>query len=160
MCKAPHQKPLRDRLTGTERLFSDTGYDHADFIVLQMARAFFHSFACPNSQGWMLAQDMAGNPSLDWDGPGVMVKTFRTIRSMQLARKSEFRFSNPTCHHCAQVLTAQERQLMGTIVELRRGRRDRAEAHALILCEGNGIESYLEDASALADAMPKLMALT
>lgn len=159
MCKSPQTIPLRDRLVGTDRLFRDTGYDGDDFAVLQITRYLFQNLSHPKSQSWAKAIEIAGKRTDCWDGPAVLTHTFHTMRSMQRARKSTFRFSNPNCTHCSQILTAQERQFLGVIVEMRRNRLDRAKAHATLLCEGNDVSAFLAESAQLAVCLPRIEAL-
>lgn len=159
MYKAPNRVPLRDRLEGTERRFSDTDYDRFDYAILQMCRCFFQSFANPQSHTWTVVYDMTDNPSFDWDGPAVAAQAFRMVKAMQVARKSDFRFSNPLCVHCSQVMTPQERQLIGCLSQHRRGCPERAKAHAILLCESNPIDELMNATAALANFMPDLVSV-
>jgi hypothetical protein len=71
------------------------------------------------------------------------------VLDIRISRKSTLRFSNSRCLDCANVITAEERHLISTIDAHREGRMSSAATHALLLCEGNGLNGLLKSVDQL-----------
>ncbi|MBL3569967.1 hypothetical protein DSD19_14860 [Rhodovulum sp. BSW8] len=125
--------------------------------MLTVARHFFQSFAKPQSEGWiraLAAAEQRFRPGMHAASAADMaVRLLAALQELRAARTSGFRFSNPDCPGCAARLTEQERQFMDVLIALRRGKRSKAHAAAMMLCEGNPTDSFLR-------AMADLAALT
>lgn len=139
-----------------ERYVAEMGYGVDERAILAIARHYFLTFADPASQAWMRAQMLARCTFEGDHGHKVSDAVLSFVRELRMARNSSFRFSNPDCPGCANILCECERQIMGVIIAVRRNQPSSAHGHALLLCEGNNIDGLLEAAddvaSALADA--------
>ncbi|BAQ67730.1 hypothetical protein NHU_00561 [Rhodovulum sulfidophilum] len=142
------------RLGPLDRPLAEAGYDPSEHGVLTVARYYFQSFAFPNSQAWINAFAKAESlfpPGMARAGASeIAVAVLAAVQQMRAARGSGFRFSNPDCPGCARILSPHERQFMEVLVALRRGRRSRAHAAAMLICEGNASETFLVAMSDLA----------
>jgi len=118
--------------------------------VLKVARYYFMTFADPAKQSWLDANDYSiKNFSAD-QGPYVALAILSAIQSMREARKSEFKFNNPDCKVCSQLLTEHEKGFMNTVRCKVHGEDQAASAHAFILCEGNDSRQFLKSTLILA----------
>lgn len=153
----PAQPPrtARHRLMVGDLPLDQAGYHTDETAILQVARCFFQSFGQPSSQAWLHAFELAQSPHLAWDGPLVVARTLAAVQAMRLARRSAFRFSNPLCKGCSRIVTAHERQWMACLRQMRAGRPERAEAHALLLCESNSLRDLMATMEQLAQALPE-----
>ena len=88
--------------------------------------------------------------------PGLVCGVQRAVQEMRLARHSVFQFSNPGCQRCAARLTGHERLLMNTLRERMAGRPQHAQAHAMMLCEGNDTDGFLAEIAALSQVLQGL----
>lgn len=129
---------------------SDIGLSPQDTAILQIARCFFQSFAVPASHGWLQAHRTATVELPDGAGPAIAAGVLDMVQGLRVSRRSVFRFSNPFCAACARILTPHERLMMATYTAYRAGRPDEARGHATLLCEGNGMEEFLQQAERLA----------
>lgn len=115
-----------------------------DYAILMAARYFFASFARPDDHSWMTVilscQDFF---PAQRDSLLVAQSVLALVHEIRISRKSTLRFSNPHCLDCANVITAEERHLMSMINAHREGRVSSAATHAILLCEGNGINRVL-----------------
>ncbi|WP_424969292.1 hypothetical protein [Dinoroseobacter sp. S76] len=121
----------------------DTDFCEQELIILQTARYFFDSFAHPQGQSWILGFDCPGNLYGEVEGPRIAALILDSVQAMRMARHSCFRFNNPHCVGCSQILSEHERLFMRSFTALREGRRPVAFSYAMLLCEMNPVDSFL-----------------
>lgn len=131
-----------------------TGLGQSDLVVLMIARYFFQSFAQPEAEGWLRAISGAEQVMGREAGPHVVCAVLRAVQQMRAARRNHFNFSNPDCPGCAARLCGHERLFLNTFRAMRRGRIADAEAHAMLLCEGNATEGLIVAMGDLCAALP------
>jgi len=140
-------------LLPSESLVSQAGFTENELTVLAIARYYFRSFAEPESQAWIRSLAIARCALGEAHGPQVAVAVLDMVREMRLARRTMFRFSNPECPACANVLCETERHLMRILGAVSRAQKSEAHAHALLLCEGNDPHHLIAAAQELADLL-------
>ncbi|WP_353475619.1 hypothetical protein PVT71_23805 (plasmid) [Salipiger sp. H15] len=131
-----------------------TGLGQTDLVVLMIARYFFQSFAHPGTEGWVRAISGAEQVMGREAGPQVVCAVLRAVQQMRSARRNHFHFSNPDCPGCAARLCGHERLFLNVFRSVRRGRMADAEAHAMMLCEGNPAEGLVAAMADLCVALP------
>ncbi|MEM7058155.1 MAG: hypothetical protein AAF557_11240 [Pseudomonadota bacterium] len=138
-----------------EMLMSDAGLDQHERTILCVARYFFISFAEPFTQAW--AQGITAAEDLPVGGSDVqpVALVLNVVHAMRSSRMSCFQFNCPVCPVCSEILSEQERQLMGTITALREGRSGTAHTHAMLLCEGNDTNEFLQSVQKLVEILPR-----
>jgi len=124
--------------------------------VLTIARLQFQSFATPESESWTCALPHADRLFGREVAPGLVCGVQRAVQEMRLARKSVFEFSNPGCRRCAARISGHERLFLNTLRAMMCGRPQDAEAHAMLLCEGNDTSAFLAEVSSLAMGLRSL----
>lgn len=118
-------------------------------LFLGLARHLFQSFAVPESQGWLRAMHLAeARFGPDIAGP-LCFDLVASVQAMRQCRSGVFRFSNPDCPCCRDVVTPHERLLLSVLHALENGRADEARAHAVLLCEGAEPAPFLAVAARL-----------
>ena len=125
--------------------------DPAMDSALDIMRCFFTAFASPASQGWIGAQEGSVAAYGLRDGPRMALALLRLVQALRGARRSPFRFSNPGCAHCRQVVTDTEARLIALIQEMRRGGGSALHVHAMMLCEGGDAAPLLIQARIAAE---------
>ncbi|WP_421703708.1 hypothetical protein [Aliiroseovarius sp.] len=140
---------------GNDLPVAGAGLDRSELQVLTVLRYFLQSFTYPASQAWMTAFQVAGRHFPAEQSANLALAALDMVQAMRVARREGFRFSNPECPGCRQVMSGDERQLMGALAAARRGQRSRAHTHALILCEGNDVQPFLEATNILARRMAR-----
>ncbi len=145
----PNPGPRADR-RGMDTL------DPALRCALAIARYQFQSFAMPELESWSRALPHADRLFGRDAAPGLVCAVQRAVHAMRCARKSVFRFSNPDCGRCAARITGHERLLMNTLRSILADRPSDAEAHAMILCEGNDTRVLIDEMRALAQVIRRL----
>ena len=118
--------------------------------ILKIARYYFMTFAEPSKQTWLNASEYSIKQFSADQGPFVALAVLSAIQAMRQARKSEFKFNDPDCKLCARNVTEHERAFINIIRCKVRGQDDAASAHAIILCEGNDHQQFLNSALILA----------
>lgn len=131
-----------------------TGLGQSDLVVLMIARYFFQSFAHPGGEGWVRAISGAEQVMGRETGPRVVCAVLRAVQAMRQSRHNPFHFSNPDCPGCASRLCGHERLFLNSFRAVRRGRMADAEAHAMLLCEGNPTEGLIAAMGDLCAALP------
>lgn len=141
------RNPIRPRhdLRGAESL------DPVLHCVLTIARLQFQSFATPESEAWTCALPHAERLFGREIAPQLVCGVQRAVQEMRLARKSVFQFSNPGCRRCAARVSGHERLFLNTLRAMMRDRWQDAEAHAMMLCEGNDTSAFLAEVLALSE---------
>ncbi|MEJ6392155.1 hypothetical protein V8J82_02745 [Gymnodinialimonas sp. 2305UL16-5] len=129
------------------------GLDRFEDITLQIFRYFFQAFACPQSQGWVHALEVARSACGE-HGASVAHKVLDAMRAVRTTRTSTFMFNSPSCPGCAAILSEHERRLMSALASIRRGRVAPAQLELMMLCEGNDVSGAISAFMALSDAMP------
>ena len=137
-------------LGANEMRLNRAGLELVEISVLALQRAFFQSFAIPESQSWMHGADTASERFGAKDGMSIWRAVLTQVQQMRHARQSCFSFSNPQCAVCCQMLTADERQLAFTLKAIRQGQLDWARTHAMILCEGGEVAPFIQATQDLA----------
>lgn len=129
---------------GREKPLVDAqGYDATEKHVLDLARIFFVSFARPETQIWMKAFARAERVFGAPVGATLAQSVLRMLNAMRAARPHTFNYTDPQCPACSAYMTAEEKYLMDTLREQRRGHTATARLSALLLCEGNDPENVL-----------------
>ncbi|QBF30461.1 hypothetical protein [Thalassococcus sp. S3] len=121
--------------------------------VLTTARFFFLSFSEPQSAGWLTAILSAETMFQRPDAALLTRQVLIVLQEMRQSRRSTFRFSNPRCTCCADIVTHDERHLIDTIRASRALDRSRAFSSAMLLCEGQEVGRVLTAAEALATSL-------
>lgn len=129
---------------------ADSGLDADERAILLVMRHYFQSFTQPQSQGWIMAFRAALQHFPHDHAANVALVTLSVVQAMRMSRCEAFRFSNPDCVNCSQLLCEDERQLIGVVAATRRGQRSRTHTHALLICEGNETVSLLNAARELS----------
>lgn len=133
------------------------GLDREERQILTIIRHFLQSFTYPSSQGWMMAFRSSCDHFPADQAANLALGCLEVIQTMRAARREGFRFSNPDCPGCRKVMSRDERQLMGALAAARRGQRSRAHTHALLLCEGNDAQPFLEATDILARRLARAL---
>lgn len=141
---------VRHQPHGADRL------DPMMHCVLTVARHQFQSFAMPQFESWTLALPHAERLFGRDEAPRLVCGVQRAVQAMRCSRKNVFHFSNPGCARCAARLTGHERLLLNSLRSAMMERRQDAEAHAMILCEGNDTAAFLDEIGALAQVLADL----
>ncbi|MEM6441000.1 MAG: hypothetical protein AAF763_15045 [Pseudomonadota bacterium] len=121
--------------------------------ALQVMRFCFTTFAQPNSQAWIGAQEWAVASAGETKGSKLAFRCMRLVQALRMSRRTPFRFSNPTCPQCRAVVTETERRLMLVVGHLQREERSAAYAEAMLLCEGSAAAPLLAAADALGELL-------
>lgn len=129
---------------------ADAGLDRDERALLQVMRYFFQSFTQPETQGWIMAFRAALQHFPHDQAANIALASLSVLQTMRMSRREAFRFSNPDCAACCEVLCDDERQLIGIVAATRRGQRSRAHTHALLICEGNDTVPVLNAALELS----------
>ncbi|GAA4222096.1 hypothetical protein GGQ68_001236 [Sagittula marina] len=122
----------------------------AELIMITIARHYFGSFAAPDQQGWLGGVSAALRFYGHDIGPHAAVAVLSAVQAMRRSRISAFRFNSADCAHCAAHLSENERQFLNTCRAMATNRREAAKGHAMILCEGNDTQPFLEAMAVMA----------
>ncbi|MEM9872989.1 MAG: hypothetical protein AAF822_17275 [Pseudomonadota bacterium] len=140
-----------------ETTISEAEYDEIETTILEVARYYWQTFAIPESQSWLFALQRSESRFPGPNGAEVGLETLAAVQAMRMSRSSCFRFNNPSCAHCARIVSEHERQFMNIFQAVRAGRMGPARTHAMILCEGNDTDKLILRMQALAKvAVPEL----
>lgn len=135
-------------------LLSTLPFDEDERRVLRIARMFFRSFACPESQSWIAGVGAALEGFDHRVGPHVYVATLGAVQAMRQSRRSVFQFNDPGCVECALCVTDNERLFLGALRAMRDAAPERAAGLAMVLCEGNETGPWLVALKTLATQIP------
>ncbi|MEM1075017.1 MAG: hypothetical protein AAGI36_11200, partial [Pseudomonadota bacterium] len=127
-------------LSEKDTVIADTDFDTTEHAVLGTARYFWQTFATPEAQAWLFAFQFAEQNLTSEVGLDVLA----AVQAMRMSRSSAFRFNNPMCEGCSTILSEHERQFMNVFRAVRENRRGAAKTHAMILCEGNATDTFIE----------------
>lgn len=133
-----------------EMALSEAGYDDIEEAILTIARYYFQTFALPQTQSWLAALQVADTRFPGTSSAGIAMDILAAVQAMRMSRSSPFRFSNPACPGCSQIIGEHERQFMCVVQAARRGQMGSARTHAMLLCEGNDTEALIARMVALA----------
>ncbi|MEM8656823.1 MAG: hypothetical protein AAGF22_01895 [Pseudomonadota bacterium] len=140
---------------GDQLKLCDAGLDRFEVAVLDIMRFYFLSFASPATQGWLRALHTATAHFKAEAAPIIAFQVLAMVQAMRCSRPSVFTFSSPTCPDCAAVLSDAERHMMAAIHCIRASRRNEAQTHAMLLCQGNPTETFLMSVDALCAGAPE-----
>ncbi|MEM9198237.1 MAG: hypothetical protein AAGD12_10330 [Pseudomonadota bacterium] len=126
-------------------------YTDQEKAVLAIARHYFTSFAAPQCHGWISGISCALCVFGDRRGPEIAVAVLSAVQAMRRARRSTFCFNSPDCDTCAAHVTPHEQTLMSALRATAGQRREAAQGHAALLCEGNPVAPLLRALETLAD---------
>lgn len=135
--------------SGKETALVDAGFDQVEHSILEICRFFFQTFAQPTCQSWLHALQRADHVFDPEHSAQTAFSILAMVQAMRASRKSSFRFNNPYCPGCAQLLTEHERQFMGVFRGLRAGHLSEAQTHAMLLCEGHDTTAFLDRTASL-----------
>lgn len=128
--------------------------------VLDVMRALFSGWSGHANRQVPPASDVAEV----WFGRGTGLDVARLVISlvsaMRSARRSVFRFSNPLCPVCRELVTPHELSLLGVIIHASAGRKADSRADAMVVCEGFDERGVVEAAQSLAVVLKTLSAST
>ncbi|MEM9707545.1 MAG: hypothetical protein AAF871_02045 [Pseudomonadota bacterium] len=134
-----------------ESSIDGAGYDGIETAILEVARFYWQTFAMPETQSWLMAhhrsevrfgQEMGGLLGLD---------ILSAVQAMRMARTSCFKFNNPGCPHCAEIVSEHERQFMNVLQSIRAKRMGATITHAMLLCEGNDASAFIQRMAEVAE---------
>lgn len=112
------------------------GFDAVELSFLSLCRRVFEAVAGGNPQGWAAARATATGAY----GPGcaeaVLNATLEVVDAMRRLRGTAFNYRKDGCACCRNRVTPEERLLVSTYHNLRRGKRSRAYVQAMLLVEG------------------------
>lgn len=134
---------------GKETALADAGFDQVERSILEICRFFFQTFAQPTCQSWLHALQRADHVFDPDHSAQTAFEILAMVQAMRASRKSSFRFNNPYCPGCSQLLTEHERQFIGVLRGLRSGRVSAAQTHAMLLCEGHDTTAFLDRTASL-----------
>ncbi|MEM0937099.1 MAG: hypothetical protein AAF646_09340 [Pseudomonadota bacterium] len=129
---------------------ADAKYDLIEVTILEVARHYWQTFAMPETQSWLRALQCAETRFPGPHGGEIALETLATVQAMRVSRTSNFRFNNPNCPCCSQVVGEHERQFMSVFQAVRSNRVGLARTFAMLLCEGNNTDRFLMRMAALA----------
>lgn len=150
---AEPDKCRHGRLQKGDTTLNDHNLDVVDFGFLTAARYFCVSFSSPHSDAWVFAMLV---PERFFPGPDsaeMMRRALAVVQEMRTSRRSTFRFSNPRCECCANVVTQDERHLLQLVQHARDGKRSHAASSAMLLCEGHDTADTISAAYQFAEAV-------
>lgn len=150
---AEPDKCRHGRLQKGDTTLNDHNLDVVDFGFLTAARYFCVSFSSPHSDAWVFAMLV---PERFFPGPDsaeMMRRALAVVQEMRTSRRSTFRFSNPRCECCANVVTQDERHLLQLVQHARAGKRSHAASSAMLLCEGHDTADTILAAYQFAQAV-------
>ena len=118
-------------------------FDDIEMIFLDAARHFFLSFTEPETQAWETGLSIAMHRLGPEVGSIFATQSLAIVQAMRFSRRSTFHFSNPRCPCCRDKLTEHERNLMDTLIAVRRGNMSGAHLTAMMLCEGHSTDKMI-----------------
>lgn len=126
-----HAVPL-----GKDSLVSDHGFDVVELRFLALSRRLFEAMSMQEQDIWAAAYRLA-EVQHGANGPErILSYTIDVIEALRALRSAPFTYSRDGCKQCRKLLSQEERLMMATLHDLRRGKRSRAYGHAMLLCEG------------------------
>jgi len=119
-----------------DSLVKDHGFDVVELRFLALSRRLFEAMSMQEQDIWATACRLA-EVQHGANGPErVLSYTIDVIEALRALRSSPFTYSRDGCKQCRKLLSQEERLMMATLHDLRRGKRSRAYGHAMLLCEG------------------------
>lgn len=116
-------------------------FDSFEKNVLRLARLFFLSFHYPQQQAWISAFEFADSEFGQNTGPQIAKSILDMVNAMRATRRSGFSYCDPHCKECSAFMTREERYLISTVHQFRRGQSITAQMNVMLLCEGgDGIQ--------------------
>lgn len=134
-------------------LLADQGYDADAQNILKIARIFFVAFDQPETQLWMQAYRYAETVYPAPMGATVAQAALNMLNEMRIIRPHTFNYTDPRCAECSDYLTPEERYLMESFGQIRRGARAAAQLNAMMLCEGKDPDKFMDAAERLSVAL-------
>ena len=122
----------------------EAGFSETEMAILEVSRFYWQTFAEPSSQSWLFALQSAEERFGGAHGGELGLEILACVQSMRMSRKSCFRFNSSRCKDCAAFVSEHERQFMNVFISLRDGNRGAALTHAMILCEGNSTDAFID----------------
>jgi len=130
------------------------GLDPFETGVLAVIRHFLNTFTRPETQGWRSAYAIAAERWGEAEGLPIAPRALTVLDAVRQARRASFRFANPLCVTCRDLVTGEEAALMQMLHAMRRNRADLASSAALRLGEGRMDPALLVVALAFAARHP------
>lgn len=118
-------------------LISDLRFEDDELVILTVMRYFFVSFSQPSTEAWTEAIRFSISYFGFSTGSQVAANVLCILQAMRQSRQSCFHFQSPSCKCCKKLITPNERSLMNAFKSVRQGSIETAEAHLMILTEGN-----------------------
>lgn len=127
-----------------------TAYDQFERDVLQIARMFFLSFHRAESHAWVNAFYTAEKRFNAPYGATIANAILMVVNTMRAARVGGFSYRDPNCETCREYITDEERYLIGTLHDVRQRNRSGAKMNAMLLCQGEDDQAFMDSISRLA----------
>lgn len=121
---------------GKDSQVKDHSFDVVELRFLALSRRLFEAMSLQKQDVWAAAYRLA-EVQHGANGPErVLSYTIDVIEALRTLRSSPFTYSRDGCKQCRKLLSQEERLLVATFHDLRRGKQSRAFGHAMLLCEG------------------------
>lgn len=127
-----------------------TPFDQFERDFLQIARMFFLSFHRAESHAWVNAFYSAEKRFNAPYGATIANAILMVVNTMRAARGSGFSYRDPNCETCREYITDEERYLIGTLHDVRQRNRSGARMNAMLLCQGEDDQAFMDAISRLA----------
>ncbi|NPD17399.1 hypothetical protein HOY34_19625 [Xinfangfangia sp. D13-10-4-6] len=123
---------------------SDPGICDADRLMLQLARHLFRDVAFPGHGDRQMAISVA-QAGFGYGCGAAMVADLRhAILLLADTRRDVFHYHNPDCPGCSDRLSAAELMFLRLLQALRERQASAAAVNAMLLCEGNSYQAFLD----------------
>lgn len=129
-----------DRGTPIEAL----SFTPTERAILNTARFYFATFAIPDGHDWLAALSTSLRFFGDDSGPHAALAILGAVQAMRRARRSAFRFNAADCPCCFNYISDHEKLFMNSLTAIAGGRPDAASGFAMLLCEGNKTDPFLQ----------------
>ncbi|MEP4769700.1 MAG: hypothetical protein ABJQ21_10735, partial [Roseibium sp.] len=91
-------------------------------------------------------------------GPKIGVAVMKSLKVLRITRKTTFRFKNPNCRCCREILSDHEAYFLGVLRAWRSNDGLARQTQIILLCEGEDAESFSDRVKVLADQLDRYSA--
>lgn len=131
-----HTQNPSPHLSNAEGDVSAYGFDTQELKMLALCRRLFEAMSGQDQQIWAAAYRLAGQHYGGGGAERILGYTVDVIEAMRALRSSPFIYGRDGCACCRNKLTQEERLLIASFHNMRRGKRSRAYVQAMLLVEG------------------------